>query len=132
MGKEQTKKQSKPAAASKREKRPRPEEVVSREYTVNVHKRVHGITFKKRAPRALQAIRDFARKTMGTEDVRIDTLLNKFLWSKGIRNVPHRVRVRLHRKRNEDDEASEKLYTHVTHVNVPTFKGLSTVAVKDE
>jgi len=39
-------------------------------------------TFKKRAPRALQAIRDFARKTMGTEDVRIDTLLNKFLWSK--------------------------------------------------
>lgn len=37
-------------------------------------------TFKKRAPRALQAIRDFARKTMGTEDVRIDTLLNKFLW----------------------------------------------------
>jgi len=54
-------------------------------------------TFKKRAPRALQAIRDFARKTMGTEDVRIDTLLNKFLWSKGIRNVPHRVRVRLHR-----------------------------------
>ena len=89
-------------------------------------------TFKKRAPRALQAIRDFARKTMGTEDVRIDTLLNKFLWSKGIRNVPTRVRVRLHRKRNEDDEASEKLYCHVTHVNVPTFKGLKTVAVKDE
>lgn len=89
-------------------------------------------TFKKRAPRALQAIRDFARKTMGTEDVRIDTLLNKFLWSKGIRNVPHRVRVRLHRKRNEDEEASEKLYCHVTHVNVPTFKGLSTVKVSDE
>jgi large subunit ribosomal protein L31e len=89
-------------------------------------------TFKKRAPRALQAIRDFARKTMGTEDVRIDTLLNKFLWSQGIRNVPHRVRVRLHRKRNEDEESSEKLYTHVTHVNVPTFKGLKTVTVKDE
>jgi len=124
-------KQAKPAA-QKREKRAAGEAVVSREYTVNMHKRVHGITFKKRAPRALQAIRDFARKTMGTEDVRIDTLLNKFLWSKGIRNVPHRVRVRLHRKRNEDEESSEKLYTHVTHVNVPTFKGLKTVAVKDE
>ncbi len=35
-------------------------------------------------------------------------------------------------KRNEDEEATDKLYTHVTHVNVPTFKGLSTVAVKDE
>lgn len=130
MGKENTKKQ--PKAQQQREKRPRPEEVVSREYTVNVHKRIHGVTFKKRAPRALQAIRDFARQTMGTDDVRIDTLLNKYLWSKGIRNVPNRVRVRLHRKRNEDDDASEKLYVHVTHVNVPTFKGLSTVAVKDE
>lgn len=35
-------------------------------------------------------------------------------------------------KRNEDEEASDKLYCHVTHVNVPTFKGLKTVAVKDE
>ena len=131
MGKEQTKKSTKPTTG-KREKRPRTEEVVSREFTVNVHKRIHGISFKKRAPRALQAIRDFARKTMGTEDVRIDTLLNKFLWSKGIRNVPNRVRVRLHRKRNEDEEASEKLYTHVTHVNVPSFKGLQNVPVKDE
>jgi len=126
MGKEN---KSTKKAAPKREKRAR-EEVVSREYTVNIHKRVHGVTFKRRAPRALQAIRDFARKTMGTEDVRIDTLLNKFLWSKGIRNVPHRVRVRLHRKRNEDDEASDKLYTHVTHVVVPSFAGLETVAIE--
>ena len=44
MGKESVKKQSKPAAGSKREKRPRPEEVVSREYTVNMHKRVHGMS----------------------------------------------------------------------------------------
>ena len=27
------------------------------------------------------------------EDVRIDTKLNKFLWSNGIRNIPKRVRV---------------------------------------
>ena len=33
--------------------------------------------------------------------VRIDTKLNKFLWSNGVRNVPRRVRVRLSRKRNE-------------------------------
>ena len=34
-------------------------------------------------------------------EVRIDTKLNKFLWSNGVRNVPRRVRVRLSRKRNE-------------------------------
>lgn len=44
-----------------------------------------------------------------TSDVRIDSKLNKFLFSKGVRNVPTRVRVRLSRKRNEDEEATEKV-----------------------
>lgn len=63
-------------------------EVVTREYTVNLHKRLHGIGFKKRAPRAIKAVRQFAEKQMGTPDVRIDTRLNKQLWSKGIRLEP--------------------------------------------
>lgn len=42
-------------------------------------------------------------------DVRVDAKLNKFLFSKGVRNVPTRVRVRLSRKRNEDEEATEKV-----------------------
>lgn len=108
------------------------EDVVSREYTINLHKRLHGVTFKKRAPRALREIKKFATQAMGTKDVRIDTLLNKYVWSQGVRNVPYRVRVRLHRKRNEDEEADEKLYTHVTHVSVAAFKGLETQVVKDE
>jgi large subunit ribosomal protein L31e len=108
------------------------DDVVSRECTINLHKRLHGVTFKKRAPRAIREIKKFATQAMGTKDVRVDALLNKFLWSKGVRNVPYRVRVRLHRKRNEDEEADEKLYTHVTYVAVPAFKGLETVTVKDE
>jgi len=107
-------------------------DVVSREYTINMHKRVHGVSFKKRAPRAIKEIVKFAKQMMGTKDVRVDTLLNKFVWSQGVRNVPYRVRVRLHRKRNEDEEATEKLYTHVTHVNVATFKGLQTKKVEEE
>ena len=43
--------------------------------------------FKKRAPRAIKEIRKFAEKMMGTPDVRIDTNLNKHVWSKGIRCV---------------------------------------------
>lgn len=45
----------------------------------------------------------------GRSDVRVDAKLNKFLFSKGVRNVPTRVRVRLSRKRNEDEEATEKV-----------------------
>ncbi|KAL4676612.1 hypothetical protein H8959_010757 [Pygathrix nigripes] len=52
-------------------------EVVTREYTINIHKRTHGVGFKKRAPRALKEIRKFAMKEMGTPDVCIDTRLNK-------------------------------------------------------
>jgi large subunit ribosomal protein L31e len=52
-------------------------EVVTREYTINIHKRIHAMGFKKRAPRALKEIRKFAMKEMGTPDVRTDTRLNK-------------------------------------------------------
>jgi len=106
-------------------------EVISREYTVHLHKKLHGVGFKKRAPRAVKVIKKFAEKQMGTVDVRIDTRLNKYLWSKGIRNVPYRVRVRLSRKRNEDEDSPNKLYTLVTYVNVATFKGLQTENVDD-
>ncbi|KRT85827.1 ribosomal protein [Oryctes borbonicus] len=101
-------------------------EVVTREYTINLHKRLHGISFKKRAPRAIKEVRKFALKQMGTSDVRIDTRLNKQLWSKGIRNVPFRIRVRLSRRRNDDEDSANKLFTLVTYVPVATFKGLQT------
>ena len=43
--------------------------------------------FKRRAPRAIKEITKFAEKMMGTPDIRIDTNLNKHVWSKGIRYV---------------------------------------------
>ncbi|KAL6029901.1 hypothetical protein STEG23_030832 [Scotinomys teguina] len=64
-------------------------EVVTQEYTINIHKHIHGVGFKKRAPRALKEIQKFDMKEMGTPDVRIDTRLNKTVWAKGIRNVPY-------------------------------------------
>ncbi|KAI3981813.1 hypothetical protein MKX01_027798 [Papaver californicum] len=60
----------------------RKEEIVTREYTINLHKRLHGM---------------------------VDVKLNKHIWSKGIRSVPRRVRVRIARKRNDDEDVKEKL-----------------------
>ena len=68
---------------------------------------------------------------MGTSDVRVDVRLNQHLWSKGIRNVPFRVRIRLARKNNDDEDAKEKMYTLVTWVPVEDFKGLVTENVGD-
>ncbi|XP_006822234.1 large ribosomal subunit protein eL31-like [Saccoglossus kowalevskii] len=61
------------------------DDVVTREYTIHLHKRIHGIGFKRRAPRAVKEVRKFAEKMMGTPDVRIDTRLNKHVWSQGVR-----------------------------------------------
>merc|ERR1711862_330980 len=93
-------------------------------------KRIHKITFKKRASRAIKEIKKFATECMGTKDVRIDTKLNKYVWSQGIKNVPTRVRVRLSRKRNEDEEADEKLYSLAQLVEVNSFHGLQTENVE--
>ena len=40
---------------------------VTRDYTINLHKRLHGIQFKKRAPRAIREIRKFAVAEMFTK-----------------------------------------------------------------
>mmetsp|Transcript_2555 Transcript_2555/g.3412 ORF Transcript_2555/g.3412 Transcript_2555/m.3412 type:complete len:118 (-) Transcript_2555:90-443(-) len=106
-----------------RQKKP---DLVSRDYTIHLAKLTHKITFKKKAPRAIKEIKKFATGAMGTKDVRIASELNKFIWSRGVRNTPTRVRVRLSRKRNEDEDADEKLYTIAHLVPVESFKGLQT------
>ncbi len=67
----------------------------------------------------------------GTNDVRLDPQLNKKVWESGIKGVPYRLRVRISRKRNDEEGAKEKLYSYVQAVNVPSAKGLATVVVED-
>ncbi|KAK4046812.1 60S ribosomal protein L31B [Microbotryomycetes sp. JL201] len=119
---------------SERKTRSALQDVVAREYTIHLHTKVHGESFKKRAPRAIKAVKEFATKTMGTKKVLIDVGLNQAIWGKGIKNVPHRIRVRLSRRRNDDDDApaDEKLYTLVTYVPTKDFKGLQTTVVDAE
>jgi len=97
---------------------------ITRDYTVVLHKRVQGVQFKKKAPKAVKAIKKFARENMRTEDIRIDVKLNQFIWSQGIHNIPTRVRIRLRRKKDEDAEAGAKWYTLASLIEVDSFKGL--------
>ena len=93
-------------------------QTVTRSAIVHLHKLLHKVTFKKKAPSAVKKIKEYARKTMLTNDVRIDPQLNQELWRNGIRNIDRRVQVLLERKKNEDDEeAKEKLYTVVRLAN---------------
>lgn len=51
--------------AEERERKPKAD-IVARDYTIHMSKRLYGVTFKKRAPRAIREIKQFAVKTMKT------------------------------------------------------------------
>ncbi|KAL3132461.1 60S ribosomal protein L31 [Trebouxia sp. C0010 RCD-2024] len=111
------------------DKKSRVKDAVTREYTINLHKRLHKITFKKRAPKAIKEIKKFASKHMRTSDVRVDVKLNKAVWSRGIRNVPTKLRIQISRKRNDDEDAKEDMYSYVTVADDQQFKGKNTEVV---
>ncbi len=60
------------------------------------------------------------------KEVRIDPSLNRAVWVNGIRNVPGRIRIRVSRLRNEDEDATEKFYSLVQHLECDDFTGLQT------
>ena len=98
--------------------------------TINVHKLAHRTQFKKKAPKAVKAIKQWVAKLMRTTDVRVDPKLNQFIWSQGVRNLPHRVRVRISRKKNEEEGAQGEYYSLVQHVNLEDFSGRLTEKAK--
>lgn len=69
---------------------------------------------------------------MQTPDVRLDPRLNVYVWKKGIQGVQHKMRLRISRKRNEDEKSKEKLYSYVEPVFLPTVKGLNTVVIEED
>merc|ERR1711893_247928 len=105
---------------------------VSRDYTINLHRLCHGVQFKKKAVKAIREIRKFALKNMLTEDIRIENDVNQYVWNRGIRNIPRRIRVRLVRKKNDNEESGNKFFTDVRLVKVNSFKNLVTEKSRDE
>ena len=55
---------------------------------------------------------------MGTNDARVYVKLNKLICSRGIRSVPRRVHVRIARRRNDEEDAEEELFSLVTVAEV--------------
>ena len=116
----------------KGEKKPKKDlnKEITRDFTLNLHKRLHKIQFKKRGKRAVNEILRFAKKQMWVKDVRMDTELNHFLWKNGIRHMPNKVRVRISKKKNQDEDAKEPFFCLVQHVDVDDFSKLRTENAK--
>ena len=48
-----------------------------------------------RAVRAINMIREFARHHMKIETIKIDEELARYIWSKGVRSPPRKIKVRM-------------------------------------
>src|SRR3954451_2686366 len=83
------------------------EENLSRVYTVNLGKAWLTPRYR-RTDRVMNMVREFAKKNMKSDEVKIDQDLGRHIWSRGKTNPPRKVRVKM--IKDEDDVVTVSLY----------------------
>jgi large subunit ribosomal protein L31e len=63
-------------------------------YTIPLRDVINKSVRTKRAPRAIKKIKQFLKRHMKAEIVKIDNELNEKIWERGIQKPPARVRVK--------------------------------------
>ncbi len=66
---------------------------ISRVYNVPLRKEFLKVPLYKRTPKAMKALKQFLRKHMKSEDIRLSKDINDKMWEKGIRSPPHHIKV---------------------------------------
>ncbi len=67
--------------------------VLERTYIIPLRRKSRRAPNYKRTPRAVKAVREFALRHMKGKRISIGKYLNNLLWSRGIKNPPHKVKV---------------------------------------
>lgn len=89
---------------------------LERIYTIPLGKAYETIRTKRTA-RAVKLVQNFVSKNMKTEDVKISTALNTFLWKRSSQKPPRKIKVRVIRENNVvntylvDEKVNEKKET---------------------
>ena len=47
-----------------------------------------------RSPKAIRLVREFLKKHMKSDDIKIDTSVNEKIWERGIQKVPPKIKVK--------------------------------------
>ncbi len=68
-------------------------------YTVPLGRVLSAPRVKKRAKRAVNAVRDFVIRHMKPEGIIFDPLLNEIIWKRGIEKPPRKIRIRVTKDR---------------------------------
>lgn len=75
------------------------ENKIEREYVIPLREKSRVVPRYKKTPKAIKTIKEFLAKHMKIENrdlnkVKIDKDLNQYLWAKGIRKHPHKIKVK--------------------------------------
>ncbi len=100
------------------------EETTTRVYTINLGKA--WITPEhKRTDRVVNMIREFAKKHMKSNDIKLDQDLNRQLWSRGKTNPPRKVRVKM--VKEEGGVVTVSLYEDLPETTTATTTTTATI-----
>lgn len=77
--------------------------VIEKEYVIPLRKKCRVVPRYKKTPKAVKTIKEFLVRHMKVYDrdlnkIKIDRYLNEFLWFRGIKNPPHKVKVKAIKK----------------------------------
>lgn len=72
---------------------------IEREYVIPLRKKYQHVPRYKKTPKAVKSIKEFLVRHMKIYDrnlnkIKIDRDLNEFLWMRGIKNPPHKIKVK--------------------------------------
>ena len=72
---------------------------IEREYIIPLREKSRVVPRYKKTPKAIKTIKEFIARHMKVENrdlnkVKIDKNLNEFMWAKGIRKHPHKIKVK--------------------------------------
>jgi large subunit ribosomal protein L31e len=76
------------------------EKEIGREYVIPLREKSRVVARYKKTPKAIKTIKEFVARHMKIENrdlnkVKINKNLNEFMWAKGIRKHPHKIKVKV-------------------------------------
>jgi large subunit ribosomal protein L31e len=74
-----------------------------REYIIPLREKTRSVPRYKKTPKAIKSIKEFIAKHMKVENrdlnkVKLSTYLNQFMWARGIKNPPSKIKVKVTKK----------------------------------
>ncbi len=75
-------------------------QIIEREYVIPLRDKVRPVPRYKKTPKAVKTVKEFLVRHMKIRDrdlkkIKIDPFLNEVLWFRGIKNPPHKIKIKV-------------------------------------